>query len=396
MAEVRPGPIRPAPAGWSAQRVIAMAFPAMAALYKATQHELRAIEARLDHAETGGHNTSSPRQALTELRWRFEYTADTPGAAAALNRLRVLAARPMPPGTAATDAEGSYGTGTTVWFLKLDASVDHWLAADAEASGKPPRLLDRVNDPDRLLNYLESLLVSRPAMDGVDRRKELNFATADLVRLILRRRPPNYPWDPRLDAVIRRFVAGWQDPATGFFGAAYEVDGTRFRTADLSMTFHMARYLDGGIGYWPQLIDTLIEMRDGRYPNGWLDEAGMTSHNNYDVAILFQLGWGKMRADQRRRAQQELGRLVDWCRDTAIAEDGSLTARAVAESWPESYYFTIAFLDTVGYFDPAKRFWTDRVFAEAAALKVLLESRVRQLDQAQPMARMALDRLRGS
>ena len=95
------------------------------------------------------------------------------------------------------------------------------------------------------------------------------------------------------------------------------------RTADLSLTFHMARYLDGRIGYWPQLIDTLLTIRDDRYPNGWLDEAGMTSHNNYDVAVLFQLGWAQMRPDQRRRARREIDRLLSWCLGTAIAPDGA-------------------------------------------------------------------------
>ena len=59
------------------------------------------------------------------------------------------------------------------------------------------------------------------------------------------------------------------------------------------MTFHMARYLKGKINYWQQLIDTLLEIRDDRYPNGWLDDEGLTTHNNYDVATLFKLGWGK-------------------------------------------------------------------------------------------------------
>ena len=158
--------------------------------------------------------------------------------------------------------------------------------------------------------------------------------------------------------MIRRFIAEWQDPITGFFGADYLIGGRRLRTVDLSLTFHMARYLEGGIGYWPQLIDTLLSIRDCRYPNGWLDEIGMTNHNNYDVAILFQLGWPHMRPDQRRRAEEELTRLLDWCLTAAIGLDGEIVARAVAETLPESYYFTIAFLDTVGYFDRAKRFWT--------------------------------------
>jgi hypothetical protein len=388
--------VAPAPRGWRAQDVIAASHPAMAQFFRPVEPEIRKIEARLDLEEAGGRDASRLRLVLRELRWRCEYTADVAAAAAALARLRRLAALPRAPADLAPDAEGSYGASTDVWFLKLDASVDHWLASDAAVSPDPPRLLDRINDPDCLAEYLYGLLVSRPAEDGIDRRKELNFATAGLVRLILRRRPPGYPWDPRLEEVIRRFVTDWQDPDTGFFGADYQIGGGRYRTADLSMTFHMARYLEGRIGHWPQLIDTLLAMRNERYPRGWLDEGGMTSHNNYDVAVLLQLGWSAMRADQHRRAGQDLGRLLEWCLETAIAPDGTVVARAAAESLPESYYFTIAFLDTVGYFEPAKRFWTERSFAGAEALRRRLESRVLTLDRSEPMARMALGRLRGA
>src|SRR6202043_1781826 len=98
-----------------------------------------------------------------------------------------------------------------VWFLKLDACVDHLLAADFDEQGTPPRFLDRINDPDRLKDYLESLRVSRLDEDGIDRRKELNFATADLVRLILWRRPRNYPWDVRLETLVALFLIEGQD-----------------------------------------------------------------------------------------------------------------------------------------------------------------------------------------
>jgi len=387
--------IRPAPTSWSPQTAMAMLFPAMADLRRAIQPEIRSIEARLDRAEVLGHDTACQRQALRELRWRLEYTADPAAGRATLERVRAIAALSVPPTTLTLDDEGSYGPCTEAWFLKLDASVDHMLASDHDISGKPPRFLDRINDPVRLRSYLDGLLVSRPE-EGIDHRKELNLSTANLVRLILRRRPANYPWDPRLEDVVRGFVADWQDPTTGFFGATYLIDGRRLRTADLSLTFHMARYLEGRIGHWPELIDTLLRMRDDRYPNGWLDEDGMTTHNNYDVAILVQLAWSEMRADQRREARRELGRLVDWCLTTAIAPDGSVLVRQAGESLSESYYFTIAFLDTVGYFDPAKRFWTEDAFPGAPALWPKLERHVRSLHQADPMARMALERLHSS
>jgi hypothetical protein len=363
----------------------------MVDFYRTVQPDIRAIEARLDRDEARGLDTSCLRQALKELRWRLEYTSDLAGARANLERIKNLASSAALPCAIDPDEEGSYGACTEIWFLKLDASVDHLLAPGFDA--KPPRFLDRINDPDRLERYLEGLLVSRIAEEGVDHRKELNFATANLIRLILWRRPANYRWDPRLASVMRRFVANWQDPATGFFGSTYEFAGQRFRTTDLSLTFHMARYLDGKISYWPQLIDTLFEIRDERYPNGWLDDEGMTSHNNYDVATLFKLGWDHMRGDQRQRAGAELKRLLAWCLTSAIAADGTVAARAKSEPLAESYYFTIAFLDTVGYFDPPKRFWTNRAFPEAPALRARLKSHVGRLNPNDPMARMALERL---
>jgi hypothetical protein len=380
-----------APAGWTPQHAIATCFPAMANHYRALQSDIRPIEARLDRDEARGLDTSCLRQALRELRWRFEYTSDLASARANLERIQGLASSPAPPCATNSDEEGSYGACTEVWFLKLDASVDQLLAPDFK--GKPPRFLDRINDPDRLAHYLEGLLVSRLEEEGVDHRKELNFATANLVRLILWRRPANYRWDPRLETVIRTFIDNWQDPATGFFGATYEFGGQCFRTTDLSLTFHMARYLEGKISYWPQLIDTLFEIRDDRYPNGWLDDEGLTSHNNYDVATLLKLGWDQMRGDQRRRATAELDRLLGWCLTSAIAADGTLMVRAKSESLTEGYYFTIAFLDTVGYFDPAKRFWTNCELPEAPGLRARLERHVRRLHQNDPMARMALERL---
>jgi hypothetical protein len=369
-----------------------MWFPGIVELAQSADHEIRAIEAELDRRESGGGDTSCPRQVLRELRWRFEYTADTSAIRATLARLRTWAALSSSP-AASHDAEGTHGDCTNVWFLKLDACVDQMLSDEFDEQGRPLRFLDRINDPDRLKDYLESLRVSRLDDDGIDRRKELNFATADLVRLILWRRPRNYPWDARLETVIRRFIIEWQDPTTGFFGADYLIGGRRLRTVDLSLTFHMARYFEGGIEYWPQLIDTLLAIQDRRYPNGWLDEIGITSHNNYDVAVLLQLGWPHMGSDQRRRAREELARLVDWCLAEAIAPDGEIVARAVGESLPESYYFTIAFLDTVGYFDATRRFWTELDFPEAPAVREQLKDRLLTLSQSDPMVRMACERL---
>ncbi len=378
MRPASPGKVRRPPAGWRPQPALGHYFPAMAELCLQVDPELRRLEVLLDGAEAVGRDTSFLRQALGEVRWRLQYTGDLAAADAALARLRAAAALPDPPSGLVPDEDGSYGAGTHVWFLKLDASVDSMLAADF-AGGPPPRFLDRVNHPDRLGHYLDSLVVSRLAEDGVDRRKELNFATADLVRLILRRRPPGYRWDPRLETVIRHFLARWQDPATGFFGADYEIAGERWRTTDLSMTFHMARYLEGRIGHWPQLIDTLIEIREDRYPNGWLDDNGLTNHNNYDVAVLFQLGWPKC---ARISASARKARSLACCRGAwrprsprmaplRRARLANHCPRAITS--PQPFSIRWAFSIRRSAFGPIVG------FPDAPALRTLLERQIRKL-----------------
>ena len=51
----------------------------MADLYWAMRPDIRPIEARLDRDEALGLDTACLRQALRELRWRLEYTADVAG-----------------------------------------------------------------------------------------------------------------------------------------------------------------------------------------------------------------------------------------------------------------------------------------------------------------------------
>jgi hypothetical protein len=376
------------------QAAIGVSFPRMRDFRRATKPEIAAIETRLDAEERAGSDRSCLRQAATELRWRLNSTADLPAALHARDRLRTLAAASATPAGDAQDADGSYGPCVEAWFWKLDASTDRFLA-DGPVPVEP-RFLDRVNDPVRLDTYLQGLLRSDPRRDGIDRRKELNIAGADLVRLILRRRPASYPWRADLEPVVRRFVADAQDPATGFFGERYQDGAREIRVMDLSVTFHMARYLDGAIDHWSELVDHLIAIKNQPYPRGWLDSNGMTSHNAYDVATLFRLGWPKLRPDQRPAVAAEIAGLVDWCLGRALGPDGTIRTRADGESWPDALYFTAAFLDEAGILDPVKRYWTDRAFPEADRIRAGLAEQARKLPPDDPMARAALERLSAS
>jgi hypothetical protein len=344
-------------------------------------------------AEGSGRDVSCARQAFTELSWRLGYTSDTGAAQREYEQLKAIAAMPNPPRASTQDADGSFGACVETWFYKLDASADHLLNPKGWDGALPPRFLDRINSPEKLRGYLDGILVSDLAATGVDHRKELNEASATIVRMIVRGRPRGYSFDPGLKPVLFEFLKRWQDPETGFFGAWYRVGDRIIKMPDLSMTFHIARYLDGDIDYWPTLIDTLLSIKNDIYPNGWLDDEGMTSHNNYDVATLFQLGWPRMREGQQLRARQEIGRMLDWCLREGLAPDGTVLHGASGESLPDTYYFTAAFLDVVGYFDRTKRFWTDAEFPDAETLRQGMHARIAGLDQTDATVRDALKRL---
>jgi hypothetical protein len=76
-------------------------------------------------------------------------------------------------------------------------------------------------------------------------------------------------------------------------------DYQQIRTKDLSLTFHMVRYVSHLVRYWPELINTLLEIKTLHYPQGWLEPSGSTDHNNYHVAEIFYRGWPYMDAMQR-------------------------------------------------------------------------------------------------
>jgi hypothetical protein len=178
-----------------------------------------------------------------------------------------------------------------------------------------------------MVTYLQDLCWSDIARCGRDNRKELNLAISLISRLVIKGGQAGYLSGPGLYPALERFILDWQDPATGFFGVTYVVDdsGNQIRTRDLSLTFHLARYVPHLVRWWPKLIDTLLGMKSGIYPQGWLERGTeMTDHNNYDVVELFYRGWKWMKPWQRQTASTAVKEMLAWSLRSSIKEDGSL------------------------------------------------------------------------
>jgi hypothetical protein len=334
----------------------------------------RASYAKVRELEAAGTNTACSKQILWELKALITQTADFKLIDQRLADLDSSLAHPELEAVAAEQdpKDGSWGRCYAEWCCKLDASCEE---LGKEFNKKrplkvPPRFLDRVNSPEKLTAYLESVSVSDIPHTGVDNLLEFNLSLSNLMRLILRDRPKGYPWDPRLKTTLMHLVLGrFRNPQTGWWGERYVRDGRLVFVDDLSTTFHIVSYLHGNVPDLPRVVDTTLAVKDLDYPVGWLFKGQYWNHNNMDVVALFKAGWAQANAVQRQAMAAEIEKMLHWCVTESLQPDGTFKPHIADGSLEEGEYYATSFLARIGYFDKKERFWTDREFPEAEAIR---------------------------
>jgi hypothetical protein len=354
-------------------------FVAFNARYKLLRAErirrARALARRVFEQEAQGRDTTCAHQILMETAWLIGNTADFARIDHRLNDLQETLARPQREslGRQQDPTDGSWGRCYTEWFFKLDGTFDH--LNKASTRDKPlkiaPRFLDRVNSPEKLRNYFTAVSVSDIARQGVDHRRALNESMADMLRFILRDRPKGYSWNAGVKAAMMDLVLNdLRNPQTGWWGERYVRNGTVEQVDDLSMTFHMIRYLNGDVPGMRKVVDTALTVRNLDYPVGWLEDGHYTNHNNMDAAVLFKFGWNSATGPQKKAMAVEISRMLDWCLSDSLQPDGSFRLRGYGDdSVEEANYFGVAFLARIGFFNKHRRFWTNRDFPQSAAIR---------------------------
>jgi hypothetical protein len=330
---------------------------------------LRELEQQVMQRETEMRDVSCSHQIVTELRWLMGSTVDTERIDARLDDLRASLAHPERETRAREqDADGSWGRCYDAWFFRLDASYDgHFSLGEG---GEHIPLLDRVNSPQKLAQYVHSIAVSDVAHSGVDHRREMNEALSTLIRLIVRGQPRAYQWEPGMKATLLDLLKQLRNPDTGWWGERYQREGRIDFVDDMSMTFHIVSYLKGEVSDLDKVGHTLLELKDLEYPIGWLEGGSYRTHHNMDVVVLFRYAWPHMHAAERRAASIEIEKMLEWCLKDSVLPDGSFRASTGGEdSLEENEYFGVAFLARAGYFDASRRFWTDQQFPEAEKLR---------------------------
>ena len=360
--------------------------------------ELRELQLELARQTAAGRATPCSRQIFLEARW-LSYSAQWQRLERRLQDLREMLARPADPAAAReqVEADGSYDHCSEVWFLKLDSTMEELedRASRGEQPKFPLKLLDRINSPEKLRSYLDSVLISDIRHTGIDNRFELNIAITAIERLIMGEMGNIYPFNPRLKQALLEYEdEHWQNQETGYWGAWYkQANGEIRKTSDLSVTFHIISYRHNDLKCIPEMIRTTLAFKDLEYPYGWLEEGKKSNHHNYAVARLFRICWPSMGEAQRELARTELRQMINFCLTDTLSADGSFKLMD-EDTVGSSYMFPVELLDETGYFRKSRRFWTDESFPGSPEVAQKVAAKIESAGLTDTESRKALRRLR--
>jgi len=348
-----------------------------------------------------GDNVTCSVQIFREAHWLVNYTTFKDRVEARVADLKKsLEEKDQAWAGEQVESDGSWGACYKAWFMRLDASVDPLkeLAVKGERPRYPLKVLDPVSTPEQLTEVFEGLLVSRMETDGISRRKEMNKMVTAMGQLLLLPYTrsildPGYPADALAQALIRFMDETWQNPETGYWGEWYEDEkGEIVKTDDLSITFHIVSYRNGKVPRLRQIVDTTFNLREGKYPFGWLDRGTRNNHHMYDVAALLRFGWPQMTDIQRARARAEI--YIMLARSLRLTMDGQ--GRFYPDAYDnigDAYYFGVSLLDEIGYFSDSQFWSNNRRFPEAEEVRRLIAKNLEALDRSDPMVAAAIRKL---
>ena len=345
--------------------------------------ELRALQLELARQAAAGRATPCSRQIFLEARWLTFYSAHWERIEKKLGELREMLAQPADPADAReqVEADGSFDHCSDAWYLKLDSTIEEleYLSERGKKPKYPLKLLDRINSPEKLRGYLDSLLVSEVRKTGIDNRFELNIAITAIERFVVGHVETDYPFHPDLKKALFDYEDNyWQDPKTGYSGGWYRLaDGSIRKTADLSVTFHIASYRRDSLKHIAEMGRTTLAIKEYEYPFGWREEGQPSNHHNYDVARLLRMAWPYLNEEEREEARAEMRKMIDFCL-AHLKADGSFDMLD-EDTLGSSFLFPVSLLNELGYFRPSLRFWTDDDFPQAMEVADRVGGRIKAM-----------------
>ena len=364
---------------------------------------LSPLEKKLSDLQERGNSMAASDQRMIECKWLLQYTANWKALQEAIDGLsESLKNKDQAWAEGQSSVDGSWGPCYTQWFLKVDAMIDavNEMADEGIAPQYPFDFMAPIATAEKMQSWLNDQRTSKIYADGLDRRDALGAVTAALsemcfkseIRDYFRQHVKGFDLSDAYIAAYKAWLDDWQDTETGYWGAWFEqADGPLVKSTDLSLTFHNISYQHGKVACWPQIFATTLALRDGTYPYGWKHNGDFNNHNNYDVAKIFAQGWSSVDDAAHQQASTDIGDLLDWCLNVSMTADGGfIDDTSFYNSVGAAYYYGVSFLDEIGYFEPAKCFWTDETFPEGPSLcrKIQKNMKMQHLDDDEADAAM--------
>lgn len=313
-------------------------------------------------------------QIHLELQWLAKYCTDWSVAAERLAALRQALVDPdhTDAVSPAQVADGSWGGCIREPYRRLEPTVDALQKLADNIPVKPLTFMTdmKLDDAKTTLDRLWRLQVTDIRATGRNNRDELGALQTALSQLIFkdnlrslleeREKDLRFIVSDELATDYADFLRQTQHPRTGYWGPWYRVGGQLFQVQDLSFTYHTINYRAGNVDHWAKIIETTLAIEGKKYPMGWAPSNGAarSHHNNYDVVAIFQYGWPHMNEEQKDRVRTKIAEMLKWCLGDAMAPNGFLPEKDMAVG--DTYYYGIRFLDRLGFWDAARRFWSRR------------------------------------
>jgi hypothetical protein len=245
-----------------------------------------------------------------------------------------------------------------------------------------------------LTAQLNSDLYDNFIQTGTFNREELDETFSALARLLFASQPTAYDFDPQLRDSLRLFVKRWQNPATGCWGQ-WMVDrqGRVWKMDDMGITFHVVSDLHGQVGQLDRIAKRLLQLDPANFPAGIRFDGHYENHLNWDAVKIFRTAWPYLDDATKHQAANEISRMLQWCLTQSLQSDGSFKLSELDETPGDAYRYGVWFLEETGYFRPEGRFWTNRRFPEAGAVRARIMDKLSSIGLSDPGLREAYDTL---
>jgi len=359
--------------------------------------ELLPLIKELDGRQATGENMQYSMHIYREIRWRLNFTPNVAATRARIDDLRASLndAEKQKEANEQLADDGSWGMGIDTWYLRLYYTVEDGLDNQKEPK-YPLRIFDRINSPQGLKTQLDSALYDDFTRTGEFNREELDETSSAIMRLLFKHTKTGYAFDPRLPDAMRSYINEWQNPETGCWGQ-WVVDryGRVWKMDDTGITFHVVSDTQGRVEHLDRIARRLIELDRLDYPAGPRMNGHPENHLNWDVVKVFRYAWPTLDEATRARVREEISGMLEWCLKDSLQADGSFKTSDIDDTLADAQMYGALFLSDAGYFDAGKRFWTDKNFPEAEAVRGRIEARLKAMGLNDPNMKSAYDAVTG-